>query len=387
MAGPTEIKPQDQGPTEADKFRAYLAAEVKPAIKSLLPKHLTAERILRLVFEEALKPESKLLKCKWVTILECLITAAQLGLEVGGPFAGAYLIPRFNKDGGFYYCTMLVSYRGLIDLAQRSGMIADITANVVYGAEVEAGLFEAEIEPARIVHRVALRGAAVERTDDDIVAAYCVVRTTNGGRYQRILTRAEINARRSRSGERGFSPWKTDFAAMARKSAIRALFQGGTVPMSTEIREVEHRESEWERMSAPALTGPTEQGAQQRQALVDHGDRDDDSDEREPDRVVIDTRAEEPAPKASGLPLPPREPKPAPTDAREPDAKPPIPATLLKKIATLERDISPSARDGLRARCGIDPELAASEFPEAGITKAKAEAYIKALEAEGGAPA
>jgi recombinational DNA repair protein RecT len=50
-----------------------------------------------------------------------------------------------------------------------------------------------------------------------------------------VLSRKQIEARRKRSDARDRGPWVTDFAAMCRKSAIRALLVGGRVPLSSEM--------------------------------------------------------------------------------------------------------------------------------------------------------
>jgi recombinational DNA repair protein RecT len=53
------------------------------------------------------------------------------------------------------------------------------------------------------------------------------------------MSRDQIIARAQRGGGYGasFSPWKSDFAAMCRKTVLKALLSGGTVPLSTEARQ------------------------------------------------------------------------------------------------------------------------------------------------------
>jgi len=84
----------------------------------------------------------------------------------------------------------------------------------------------------------------IDRTKtQDIIAAYAVVRLRDGSTYFEWLWRDEIDARRARSdGAKAFdegkaksTPWSTDYAAMARKTAIRALFTSGRVPMADQL--------------------------------------------------------------------------------------------------------------------------------------------------------
>ena len=75
----------------------------------------------------------------------------------------------------------------------------------------------------------------VDRSDKAILAAYAVARLRDGSIVFEVLTRQEVDARRARSMSRENGPWVTDYARMARKTSLRALFTGGLVPMSAEI--------------------------------------------------------------------------------------------------------------------------------------------------------
>lgn len=193
----------------------------------------TVRRITKILGLEAHK-QPKLRECERLTVVSCLMTAAQLNLEPSSALGQAYLIPRWSGKLGANECTLLIGYKGLLELARRSGDIRSIAANVVYQDEVDLGLFHASYAPASVEHRFSVQN--IDRSDGKIVAAYAVCELASGGTQIAILTRQDIDKRRSRGGDRKFSPWKSDFAAMARKSAIRALLNGGTVPMSVELR-------------------------------------------------------------------------------------------------------------------------------------------------------
>lgn len=78
--------------------------------------------------------QSKLAETTPQSFLGAMMTAAQLGVEPNTPLGQAYLIPYRNK--GVMECQFQLGYKGLIDLAYRSGEISIIQAQVVYSGTV-----------------------------------------------------------------------------------------------------------------------------------------------------------------------------------------------------------------------------------------------------------
>lgn len=213
-------------------FRTALAKIVQDSAE-LLPRHMTPDRMMKLVYAAATKTP-KLFQCTPASIGMCLTTCSELGLEPGDVRGHVYLIPRENRKAGVMECTLQIGYKGYAELGRRSGDISSIDATTVYKGEpfeVERGAHP------DIKHKWM---PDVDRSDTNIVAAYAIARLRDGSIAFEVLTRQEIDARRSRSMSRNDGPWVTDYARMARKSALRALFTGGLVPMSAElIRAVE----------------------------------------------------------------------------------------------------------------------------------------------------
>jgi len=85
----------------------------KPQLALALPKHLTADRMARLALT-AFSTSEKLQQCDSKSIAASIMTAGQLGLEVGVNGAG-YLVP-YGKT-----CTFVPGWKGLVDLVARSG--------------------------------------------------------------------------------------------------------------------------------------------------------------------------------------------------------------------------------------------------------------------------
>jgi recombination protein RecT len=214
---------------ERDRAREMLD-KMLPQIAKILPKHLTPERMIQIIaVEMARNPELK--ECSSLTLASSIMLCSELGLEPSGPKGHAYLIPRWNGKTQQKECTVQIGYKGYIDLAYRSGRIARINAAVVYQPELDEGLFSASIEPPEINHAWS---PTVKRETKEIVASYATALLKDGQPIQVILTTDEVEARRARSQAKG-GPWVSDYAAMARKTAIRALLTGGLVPLSSEM--------------------------------------------------------------------------------------------------------------------------------------------------------
>ena len=87
--------------------------KLKPQMALALPKHLTADRMTRLVLT-AFSTSQQLQKCDMKSIAASIMTAGQLGLEPGINGAG-FLVP-YGRN-----CQFIPGWKGLVDLVSRSG--------------------------------------------------------------------------------------------------------------------------------------------------------------------------------------------------------------------------------------------------------------------------
>lgn len=182
-------------------------------IERALPKHLSADRLLRTVMT-TVRMQPELLECTPESLLGAIMLAAQLGLEPG-PLGHVYFVPFFNSRRKVKEVQFIPGYRGLMDLAYRSGHYSDIDAHTVYANdafEYEYGTNE------RLIHRP----APGDRGEP--IYWYAIAFPVSGGKPKfRVMNRSDIEARRkhSRAGESG--PWLTHYDAMAKKTVLRAL--------------------------------------------------------------------------------------------------------------------------------------------------------------------
>lgn len=183
-----------------------------------LPKHLTADRLLRVAMT-SIQRTPKLLECTQQSLLACVMTCAQLGLEPDQFLGQAYLIP-YGKT-----CTLIPGYRGYIALARRSGELQTLSAQVVYSKdyfELQYGVEDT------LTHKPALNDRG------EPIGAYCVFKYKDGGYSFDWMSKEDIEKIRKRSKAANEGPWVTDWDEMAKKTVIRRHVK--LAPMSIEFQ-------------------------------------------------------------------------------------------------------------------------------------------------------
>lgn len=196
-----------------------------PEIKKALPSVMTPERFTRIALS-ALNNTPQLQQCTPMSFIAALLNAAQLGLEPNTPLGQAYLIPYKNK--GVMECQFQIGYKGLIDLAYRSGHMLTIQAQEVY----ENDVFEYEygLEP-KLIHRPAFSDRG------ELVYFYGVFRTINGGYGFAVMSKTDMDifARTySKAFDSSCSPWKNNYVEMAKKTVIKQALK--YAPIMTEFQ-------------------------------------------------------------------------------------------------------------------------------------------------------
>ena len=183
---------------------------------------VTPEQIVRIALA-AVQRDNKLAECTPVSICSAVVTACQLGLEPDNVTGLAYLVP-YGKT-----CTLIPGYRGLVQLAYRSGQVGSFETRVVY--ERDDCVVDWGAEPP-------IRHTPTSREDrGEMQAVYAKVRLNTGGTIWEWMWNHEIDAVRdhySPSAKSSHSPWKTDYIAMARKTVARRACKW--VPSSPQLQ-------------------------------------------------------------------------------------------------------------------------------------------------------
>jgi recombination protein RecT len=210
--------------------QASTAAVVREAIErqsgafaQVLPSAFDAGRFSRLVLT-AIKSTPDLMRCFGTTqgetsVLLATMQCAALGLEPNTPTQEAWFLPRRNQ--GIWECQLSIGYRGWLKLARRSGTIKTIFAEVVRANDTFS--WSRGLEADELTHIPA------DEDRGELRYAYAIARYRDGGYSFEVLSKHQIEARRSMSDSwkstsaRPYSPWTKWTEAMWRKTAIRAL--------------------------------------------------------------------------------------------------------------------------------------------------------------------
>lgn len=202
-----------------EDVRAEMNA-LTPQFAEVLPAGVDAKRFTRLVIGTIIANPS-ILDCTRDSIIRSVRDAASLGLVPTGLLGSAYLVPYKNKRTGQMEAQLIPGYRGLIDLARRSGEIDAIEANTVrlrdrfriYKGTVSGVEHEPFIPDPTL--------APEDRDPGPYVGAYMVATLKGGHRQVEWMTTDEIEAVRKRSRASDQGPWVTDWSEMARKTVVR----------------------------------------------------------------------------------------------------------------------------------------------------------------------
>lgn len=240
-----DMKPREQ--------ISYLLNQKKGELAKMLPKTLSIDRLLK-VAQIAATTTPALAKCDVPSLVGAIGQCAQMGLEPNTVLGHAYLVPfntkRKDANGNERWVNsvqVIIGYKGLIDLARRSGQIVSIAAHEVCENdrfELIYGLEE------KLNHTPAMgpRG--------NVIGFYAVAKLKDGGysfEFMSVHQVEEIMVTTQNKGKYG--PWKEHFIEMGRKTVIRRLAK--YLPLSIEFQ------------TAVALDNQAEGGKDQKLDTID----------------------------------------------------------------------------------------------------------------------
>lgn len=248
-----QMKPKEQ--------IAYLLNQKKGELAKMIPKTLSIERLLK-VAQIAATTTPALAKCDVPSLIGAIGQCAQMGLEPNTVLGHAYLVPfntkRKDGDGNERWVNsvqVIIGYKGLIDLARRSGQIVSIAAHEV----CEKDRFELVYGIDEKLNHTPAMG---ER--GDVIGFYAVAKLKDGGYSFEFMSTHQVQQIREASqgyqqakkyNKEGAHPWTVHFVEMGRKTAIRRLAK--YLPLSIEFQ------------TAVALDSQASNGADQKLDTID----------------------------------------------------------------------------------------------------------------------
>lgn len=196
------------------------------AVGASLPSGFDQDRFVRLLLTAA-NTNPDLFTCDHRSFLAAGVAAAQLGLEPNDARGLAYLIPFKDKRRG-KIVQLVIGYKGMLDLARRSGMVSSIYAFPVFdGDRFE---YRLGLDPS-IEHVPNPDG---DEHPDRLTHVYAVAKI-NGDPQFVVLSRRQIDKVRDQSpgAKSSMSPWNSHYVEMAQKTALRRLCK--TLPQTVEM--------------------------------------------------------------------------------------------------------------------------------------------------------
>lgn len=223
-----------------DHARSFLLSpEVQKSLKDGMQKHMTADRMCRLVLT-AVQKSPKLIECFATpqgkrSVGLCMLTAGQIGLELDGRHA--HMVP-FRNKGGYMESVFIPDYKGLIKLAFNHPKIRDINAECVYMND--------HFTYRKGLNVVLEHEPTIDGDPGDLRAAYAIASLDGGGKTLVVLFRRDIDRIRasSRGADQPDSPWNKFESAMWLKSAVKQLSK--IIPQSPELQKALAVEDEFE---------------------------------------------------------------------------------------------------------------------------------------------
>ncbi|CAN0620299.1 recombination protein RecT [Burkholderia multivorans] len=220
---------------EMGEVKKFLEAQ-KGVLAAVLPRHVTPDRMLKIALG-ALRTTPKLMDCTIESLMGAVVQCSQLGLEPNTPLGHAYLIPfeKKKKQGGDWVVDkietqIVIGYKGLIDLARRSGQVVSIAAHAVHENDhfdYAYGLDE------KLEHKPSMTARG------RVIAFYAVAKLVGGGHAFEVMSSEQVNEIRDASQNYKFARdksktvWGQHYEEMGRKTVLRRLFK--YLPVSIEL--------------------------------------------------------------------------------------------------------------------------------------------------------
>jgi recombination protein RecT len=226
--------PANDQPTTWKSFLEKNKAEIELVLPSIVRKSGGAERMVRLSLS-VVRRNPKLLQCSPQSVLSAIIECASLGLEPETPLNQAHLVPFSSSKTNQLECTLIIDYRGLLDLCYNSGQIDFIRALPVFKQDK----FKYEYGSKSYLFHLPCDESHEYK---DVTHFYAECRLKSGSYNFLVWSRKKVEEHRDRFApswnpkKPNDSPWGTDPIPMGQKTMIRQLVN--ILPRSSENRSL-----------------------------------------------------------------------------------------------------------------------------------------------------
>lgn len=261
------------------KFSMFLSQE---GVKNLIKNSVKDDKSFISSLMSAVSQNPQLAQCDQASILSAALTGASLGLQCNPTLGQFYLVPFNDRKNGRVVATFVLGYKGLLQLAIRSGYYERI--NVVSIKEGEYISYD----PLTEEFKSKIITDDIRREQTPTIGYYAMFRYSNGFLKTIYWSKDKMQAHaltysKGYSAKKGYTFWEKDFDAMAQKTMLRQLLSkwgilsvelqnalikdekvidvnGDVVEISEEVPELEAPKDQ--KKIAPAKVAPAKQQAE-----------------------------------------------------------------------------------------------------------------------------
>lgn len=201
-----------------------LTKNIQKTVGKMLSNVKDVDRYMLAAYNAACKVPA-LLDATQASLVTCIVEAAQLNLDIGGPLGHAHLVPFYDGKRKCMVAQLVIGFRGYQELAYRTGRVASFDIHPVHSKDI----FQFRYGSAKNLEHV----PCMEEDRGTLIAAYACVLFTNGGFDFEVVGPAD--AKRACKSSKGAwysdgnpnknSPWHQpeNVGEMWCKTAVRRL--------------------------------------------------------------------------------------------------------------------------------------------------------------------
>lgn len=219
--GSNKPKKKESDSVPAEK---KLLDEISGYVGDALPQRIGKDRFMNVALT-TLRKNSELMKANRKSLYGAMLKTAQLGLQPD-MLGQAYFVPFWNSDKNEKEVQLIIGYRGMLELARRSGQIASQKAKIIY----ENDDYEIDCSRAKEVQYHSPWWKEGADNPGDVVAVYFLAEFENGGAHTEMMAKQELDEHFERYVKGSLQMDKEDWY---KKTVIRQAFK--YLPVSTEV--------------------------------------------------------------------------------------------------------------------------------------------------------
>ena len=168
-------------------------------------------------------------KCDPMSVLTAASQAAGFKLPINPQLGYAYVLPYYDKRAGGYVAQFQIGYKGLIQLALRSGLYKNLNSTEIYEGQIKS------------INYLTGEIALGERTSNKIVGYAAYMELVNGFTKMLYMSRDDVERHAQNYSEsyrkdtgKSWSVWAKNFDTMAKKTVMKKLLNT-FAPTSVEV--------------------------------------------------------------------------------------------------------------------------------------------------------